>query len=302
MFEASGEQFALAHGEFAAVVTEVGATLRSLRFQGEPVIWEFPADGIDFAARGQVLAPWPNRLQDGSYLFGNLEGKAPLDEPEHHNAIHGLVRWLPWTLERRSANQASLSCVLHPQPAYPFRILLELDYELGDGGLAVTCAATNTGHDPAPFGLGFHPYLLAGTSGVDEAKVTLSARRRLLLDHRGLPEGEEAVQGSVFELDGRLLGALQLDDCYTGLEIGGDGRWHAFVDLEARLSEVWAEAPFAYAMCFTGDSLGAQDRRRAIAIEPMTCPPNALHTGKDLIELSPGERWQASWGIGASTR
>jgi len=299
----SGEQVALARGDLSAVVTEVGATLRSFRIRGEPVIWEFPEDEVASGGRGQVLAPWPNRLEDGSYRFEGTSGKAALDEPERSNAIHGLVRWMPWSLEERSGERAVLSCVVHPQPAYPFRIRLELDYSLGDEGLEVTCAATNTGRGVAPFGLGFHPYLLADPGGIDEAAIALVAARRLLLDHRGLPIGDESVTGSAFDLDGRPLRGLALDDCFTALAIGADGRWRARLEQESRRSELWADAVFAYAMCYTGDSLGnAADRRRAMAIEPMTCPPNALRTGVSLIELQPGEPWQASWGIACVPR
>ena len=177
MLPPSGEQIALNRGEWSAVVTEVGATLRSLSFRAQPVLWEFPRDEIDSGARGQVLAPWPNRLEDGTYHFGGKLGHAPIDEPEHNNAIHGLVRWLAWKLEERTSGRASLSCVIHPQPAYPFRVRVELDYELGGSGLEVTCRATNTGRDTAPFGLGFHPYFLGSAGGVDEAGLLLEARR-----------------------------------------------------------------------------------------------------------------------------
>ena len=298
----SGEQVALVRGDLSAVVTEVGATLRSFRVGGEPVIWEFPEDEIASGGRGQVLAPWPNRLEDGSYRFGEVSGKAALDEPERSNAIHGLVRWMPWSLEERSGDRAVLTCVVHPQPAYPFRIRLELDYSLGDEGLEVTCAATNTGRSVAPFGLGFHPYLLGDPEGIDEAGVVLVAARRLLLDDRGLPNGDEAVAGA-FDLDRRRLRGVALDDCYTDLAVGADGRWRARLELARRCSEVWADAAFAYAMCYTGDSLGnPADRRLAMAIEPMTCPPNALHTGVGVIELQPGEPWHASWGITTTPR
>jgi len=52
---------------------------------------------------------------------------------------------------------------------------------------------------------------------------------------------------------------------------------------------------------FTGDTLaGEQSRRSGLAVEPMTCPPNALATGQDLLVLEPGQAWSAPWGI--STR
>lgn len=287
----------LVHGDLRAVITEVGATLRSLRVRGEPVLWEFPVHEIASSGRGQVLAPWPNRLEDGWYRYGEVVGKAALDEPERSNAIHGLVRWLAWSLEERSTRRAVLSCVLQPQPAYPFRIRLELDYMLVDRGLEVTCEVTNTGAEPAPFGIGFHPYLVPSTTGIDDAEIHLVAARRLLLDERALPRGEEPVAGSAFDLDGRTLDSLRLDDCYTGLQRQSDGRWRALLNGPTRRLALWADPAFGYAMCFTGDSLDAGHRRGAIAIEPMTCPPNALRTGTDLIALMPGEPWKASWGI-----
>ena len=115
------------------MITEVGATLRSLRADSVPVIWEYPEGEISSGDRGQVLAPWPNRLEDGSYRFGDIVGQAALNEPERSNAIHGFVRWLPWSIEERSADRALLSCLILPQPAYPFRVRIDLDYTLGDG-------------------------------------------------------------------------------------------------------------------------------------------------------------------------
>jgi aldose 1-epimerase len=29
----------------------------------------------------------------------------------------------------------------------------------------------------------------------------------------------------------------------------------------------------------------------------MTCPPDALRSGVDLVRLEPGETWGAAWGI-----
>ncbi len=298
MLPPSGEQIMLVHGDFDAVVTEVGATLRCLRHRSVPVIWEFPESEIASGCRGQVLAPWPNRLEDGSYRSHGVVGRADINEPERSNAIHGFVRWLPWSIEERREDRAVLSCVVHPQPAYPFRIRIELDYLLSETGLEVACGVTNTGNGIAPFGLGFHPYLDAGKGGIDRAEIGLFAKRRLILDKRGLPIGDEPASGSAFDLGGRALWGLELDDCYTGLEIEQDGRWYAWLQANERRTVIWADAAFGCAMCYTGDTLGEEeDRRRAVAIEPMTCPPNALRTGEGVIELEEGEKWHASWGI-----
>ncbi len=62
--------------------------------------------------------------------------------------------------------------------------------------------------------------------------------------------------------------------------------------------ELWVDHAFRYLMVYTGDQVGESQRRRtAVAIEPMTCPPDAFRTGVDLIELEPGATWQGSWGL-----
>ena len=93
----SGRQFEIRHGDQHAVVTEVGATLRHYAVGGKPVIDGFDVDDMASGGRGQVLAPWPNRLGNGRYTFEGQAERVPLNEPERANAIHGLVRWLQWT-------------------------------------------------------------------------------------------------------------------------------------------------------------------------------------------------------------
>ena len=115
---ASGEQHVIAYRGQQAVVTEVGATLRTYAVDGGEMIDGFALDERASGPRGQVLAPWPNRLGDGRYAFGGHECQAPLDEPERGNAIHGLLRWLPWRLESRSESRVVMGGTLFPQPGY----------------------------------------------------------------------------------------------------------------------------------------------------------------------------------------
>ncbi len=98
-----------------------------------PLIDGFGANQWSPSGRGQVLAPWPNRLADGRYEFNGIRAQAALDEPERRNAIHGLVRWLPWTLQTRHQNQLSLRLQLHPTPGYPFSLLLGAGVPRGPG-------------------------------------------------------------------------------------------------------------------------------------------------------------------------
>jgi aldose 1-epimerase len=261
----------------------------------------YPEDAISPGGRGQVLAPWPNRLEDGVFKFGGLTARAALDEPSRSNAIHGLVRWLRWEIVERSPFSTRLGCRIAPQPGYPFALELSVGYELSADGLKVTSEAHCPGPTALPFGLGFHPYLTVGVAPIDTALLELPARTRLLLDERGLPAGSEPVAGTGYDFRAeRSIGGIVLDDCFADLEPSDSGV------VEVRLSApdgsqgtvLWAEPVFTHIMCYTGDSLGdAPSRRRAVAIEPMTCPPNALRSGAGVITIEPQASWSASWGV-----
>jgi len=250
--------------------------------------------------RGQVLAPWPNRLDGGRYTFEGRDGKAALNEPELQNAIHGLVRWLPWRTESKSADEVALSCVLHPQPGYPWQLDLQVGYRLEEDGLTVSMRARNVSDVPAPFGIGFHPYVTVGMP-IDQAILQIPATRYLLTDERELPTGSEPVAGSDRDFTRpRTIGSLRLDTGYTDLVRGADGRARAVLAAPdgGRRVSLWVDASFKYLMVYTGDTLGdTSRRRRAVAIEPMTCPPNSLRSGTDVLRIAPGAVAEGRWGL-----
>ncbi len=298
----TGQQWRIGHGDQDAVICEVGATLRSYRVGSNPVLDGFGSSEWSQSGRGQVLAPWPNRLADGRYTFNGTQGQAALNEPERHNAIHGLVRWLPWTLQSRHQNQLSLRLQLHPSPGYPFSLLLELSYRVGRDGLVVTTSAQSLQDSPVPFGLGFHPYLTAGPQTVDGAILQLPAHQTLDQDERGLPTGAlSPVAGTERDFTtSRYIGPTVLDTAFTDLDRGADGRAWVTLDVPGAASgaALWCDPGFGYLMVYTGDTLSEiPRRRRAVAVEPMTCPPNAFRTGADLLALEPGQEWSASWGL-----
>jgi aldose 1-epimerase len=297
---ATGDQWVIGHGHQRAVVTEVGATLRSFTVGDLPVVDGFGPDEWSHGGRGQVLAPWPNRLGDGRYSFGDVDAQAPLDEPARRNAIHGLVRWRTWRMISRAQNRVSMECELRPSPGYPFSLRLGVEYRLGRDGLSVNADAENIGHTDLPFGLGFHPYLTVGTGAVDPVRLTVPARTRLTTDDRGLPDGRCAVAGSEFDFRvGRPIGSTVLDTALTDLERDASGRVRVELDHPdgERGVTLWADERFRYVMVFTGDTLGPGERRRSIAVEPMNCPPDAFRSGDDVDVIRPGTRWTGSWGI-----
>ena len=295
----SGRQLELTYGDQRAVVVEVGGGLRAYTAGGADVLDGYAEDELSPSGRGQVLLPWPNRLEDGSYEFDGRQHQLPLDEPERRNAIHGLVRWSAWAAADVEPSRVAVEHTVHPRPGYPFRLEVRIEYELSDAGLAVRTTATNAGAEACPFGCGVHPYLTLGTPTVDRVLLRVPARSVLHCDERGLPTGEEPVEGSEFDFrEARPIGATRLDHAYAGLVRDEDGL--ARVELadpdERTAISLWADEAYRYLQVFTGDPL-PDVARHSLAVEPMTCPPNAFRTGVDLIRLERGESFTGVWGI-----
>jgi aldose 1-epimerase len=295
----TGEQIAIAAGDQQAVVVEVGGGLRSYTAGGRELIDGYKADEMSSSGRGQVLIPWPNRLQDGSYEFEARRHQLPLNEPERRNAIHGLVRWASWTVAEREPHRAVMKHVLYPQPGYPFALGISVEYALSDSGLRVRTTATNLGPDPCPYGSGAHPYLTLGTEPIDDLTLRVPGRSVLQSDERGLPVASESVEGTEYDFQQpRRIGSTRIDHAFTDLKRDQDGlAWVELRDPERGMQvSLWVDQSCPYLMIFTGDSL-PNFNRRSLAVEPMTCPPNAFRSGEDLVRLEPAASLTSTWGI-----
>jgi galactose mutarotase-like enzyme len=165
----------------------------------------------------------------------------------------------------------------------------------------VTVAALNQGDEPAPYGVGQHPYLTVGTELVDQALLTVPAEQWLRSDDRGTPVGIEPVAGSAYDFRApRAIGPGAIDTAFSRLDRDGSGQ--AVVRLahpsSAHGIDVWLGEGVDYVQVYTGDTLpDPARRRRGVAIEPMSCPPDALRSGTGLLRLEPGHGQALHWGI-----
>jgi aldose 1-epimerase len=295
----SGQQIEIAHADQQAVIVEVGAGLRTYTASGRELLDGYGVDEMSTSGRGQVLIPWPNRIRDGNYTFEGEPHQLPLNDVADRNAIHGLVRWAAWTVAEREPHRVVMQHLVHPRPGYPFSLLLAIDYRLSEDGLRVQTTATNRGPTPCPFGSGAHPYLTVGTETVDSAILSAPGRTVLRSDERGIPVGAEAVDDSDFDFRRpRPIGDARLDNAFTDLERDDDGL--ARVQLRdphgGGSLTLWVDETHPYLMLFTGDPL-PDVARRSLAVEPMTCPPDAFRSGVALIHLEPGRSFTTTWGI-----
>ena len=294
----TGQQWTIGRGPFEATVVEVGGGLRSLTLAGAPLVAGYGPDERCQSGRGQQLMPWPNRIRDGRYTWEGKAHQLPLTEVPKANASHGLVRWAIWELIELEPDSVTVGYRLYPQPGWDHPLDLRTTYVLDESGLVVTAAARNVGSSPAPFGYGAHPYLAIGSTPLHDVWVKVPAATWLRTDERGLPVGPESVEGTAVDLrQGRALGGTTLDTPFTDVQRDDDGMWRCEVatDTVGRLV-LWADAAFPWLQVFTGvveKGLGEP----GIAVEPMTCPPEAFNSGESLVTLGPGEEWTGTWGI-----
>lgn len=297
----SGRQLELRAGEYRATVVQGGGGLRALEHRGGQLLDGYRAEEPCGGGRGQLLVPWPNRVQGGRYEFAGETRQLAITEPERNCAIHGLARWSQWEIIEQTPERLSLHQRLYAQPGYPHLLDLSMRYSLDpDLGLQMELTASNAGASPAPYGLGMHPYLTVGTPTIDACELSLPASTWLPVDDHGIPSaGQLSVEGSPLDFrKARPIGATVIDTAFSSLERGPDGR--ATVTLRdpasGRCVSLWVDQSFGWIQAFTGDGL-ADRRREGLAIEPMTCPPNAFVSGEDLIVLAPQETHTARWGI-----
>ncbi len=296
----TGAQWTVRRGTDELVVVEFGGGIRTYTRGGVDVVAGFGADEMSVAGRGQQLIPWPNRLRDGKYAFAGTERQLALTEPAKHNASHGLVRWATWDLLDQTSSSITVGHRLHPQPGWSWVLELTTIYALGDDGLTVTTTAVNVSSEDAPFGYGAHPYLSIADTPVAEVELEVPADTYLETDpERQLPVSTHPVEGSAYDFrTSRPIGDLALDTPFTDLGRGPDGRWSVTLrGLATGEVSLWGDEAYAWTQIFTGRAFPHTEGTTGIAVEPMTCPPDAFNSGTDLVVLRPEQAHTGSWGI-----
>jgi aldose 1-epimerase len=291
-------EWTLSAGGWRCTVSPFGASLRRLWVESaaggaRDVLWGYSGSSSKRGGQGDVLMPWPGRIRGGRYSLGGVLHELPRNDKDGPNAIHGFLRSRLWEGDH-AGGVARFRTRIRPDdhPGYPFDVEVAVGYELLESGLACAFAARNAGDTAAPFGAGFHPYILAG-GRLDDLMVRVPASRVVEFDGL-LPTGRMPdVPPQLDFRAGRPLGGAVLNHCLTGLGPDPDG----FTRVRAGDVELWMDRGFPYLVLYTGDALGA-DARRALAVEPMTCATDAFNRPEwGLRLLEPGESMAGAWGV-----
>lgn len=290
----SGREITLAAGPYTATVLTVGAALGSLTHHGADLVLRSPVDEFSDAFLGKVLLPWPNRVAGGRYSWNGGVHQLPVNDVPNDAALHGLVAWTEWEVTDVQADAVTLSTFIAPRPGYEWPLEAMAIYRLDPHhGLTVGIEAVNVGRETAPYGVSVHPYVRLGDQGVDGLELALPAARVYATDAHLTPVASVLVAGTALDFRApRPIGAGVLDHAFTGLP---EGTWMIAVTDPASGRGVAITGDVGYAQVYTADALG----RAALAVEPMSCAPDAFNSGDGLIALAPGERHRFSCGLRA---
>ncbi|MFI6795781.1 aldose 1-epimerase family protein [Streptosporangium canum] len=291
-------QFTLRSGTMHAEISERAAALRVLRHGERDLVTSWQADGPIPYYSGTLLAPWPNRVADACYTFEGETHRLVANEEDRGTAIHGLVAEVDWEAVEWLAVEdehgfVRLAHTITPSPGYPFTVALQVLYSLSPDGLTTTLTAENLGDGPAPYGCGPHPWLLPGD--VEGYELHVPATKVLLVDDRLLPRSLEDVSGTPYDFTTeRTVGDTAVDHAFTGIVPDADGLARVRVSgPDGGVEMRWDAATLPWVQVCTGTGLG----HSGLAVEPMTCPPDAFNSGTDLIVLQPGDKIETSWTI-----
>ncbi|MBX9852529.1 MAG: aldose 1-epimerase [Cytophagaceae bacterium] len=292
-------------GEFASVIPGFSATINELGLYKKDKIFNVIDGSKNYNSlmsegravfKGSKLFPFPNRINNGDYIFEGKKYSLKKNFPSEGHAIHGLLLEAAFTINAKHASEkeASLELKYHykeKNTGYPFELDLTVIFMLTDEGLKCTTVAKNVSDKNIPVGDGWHPYFQTG-SKANDLTIKIPSECLVETDSRGIPT-EKTIHDPSF-IKGRQIADHHFDHCYILAEKNGISSIELY-DQEKNITLiVWQETgvkKYNYVQIYSPPS------RKCIAIEPMSCMPDAFNNKNGLIVLKPGEKINLSFGV-----
>lgn len=297
-------ELTLTRGNLRLVVSPYGASLRGLSRRDTPIITSYSGAQNKLGGQGDVLIPFPGRVREGRYTFEGQTYQMVKNDKETPNAIHGFLRTVIWDQDNVTENSATFSTAFDADahPGYPFPLRAEVTYTVTETGMTCAFVAQNTGTTDAPVAAGFHPYFTVGSGLINADTLHVPFGATLEYNDNLIPTGRVLpVPGTDFDFrQPRTVGDTIFNTCYLQPTRDSDGwtRIRLSDAADGRAVTVALDPSFNYVVLYSGDPLPASHRRRALAIEPMTCASDAFnHPDWGLAVLKPGEALSGTWKV-----
>ena len=290
-------------GEYLSVVPEFGGNLNELVLQkngklhsvidGDTALEILSVKNSNHY-QGAKLSPFPNRINKGKYQFNGLEYQLAINSLPH--AMHGLCWNMPFTIksEHITSDQAKLTLEADYRstyPGFPFPYHIEIEYILESNRITCTTRVTNTGKHSMPLGDGWHPYFTTGTK-INNIKLQLPKSKQLELSETLIPTGKYVAEDMF--TNPTLLNDIKLDYCFELEHKEGLAETRLIDEQQNVCIVIWQQTGkhgYNFIQAYT------PPHRNSIAIEPMSCAPDAFNNKNGLIILPPEESVEFCFGV-----
>ena len=264
------------------IFPNLGASLQELSSETVPII-----NGIQVSEKGiseyqnlkksALLFPFPGRIENGSYIHNQQSFQLEINETKHSNAIHGLIFDKPFEVESIETSAENAKVVISyisnkKLSGFPFKFRLIVTYLISNDSLKLSINVKNLGEESFPFGLGWHPYFKS--ENLANSYFSFSSEEQLVCDENQIPKtAKRNTLPQNFKLESRFF-----DDTFILLN-----KEVTFKTENYSLDMIFSETSEGFLQIFTPHD------RKSIAIEPMSCSPNAFNTHNGLKTLQPSE-------------
>jgi aldose 1-epimerase len=287
-------QLSSADGLWRAQISPVGASLVGL-WHGDVEVVASPYDEPLTALAGAVMAPWPNRLEDGIWKLGNREFAAAINDADGNNANHGLAFDKAFDIVTQTESLLRLETKIFDELAYPFEVLLTVTYALENDGLHISFAALNQAAEAAPFAFGLHPYFVSD----EDSELELNALTWIQKNSRNLPTHSSPIDSSSAAQQGRnRIAELNIDDCFTDLVANERGYFVTTISRpsSAVVVEIEQSRALKYLMLYKLQEV-EKKKRMLLAVEPQSSKANFLRNLEGETLLQPNQALEATCQI-----
>ena len=234
----------------------LGGCIAGLWLGDEPVVRSTPAATLTSSrlSGSYPLVPFSNRIGQATLQWQGTDMPLVRNNGDEPHAIHGVGWQRPWELLDSDGSYALLSYEHQPDSSWPFAFDCSQTLRLSASGLELTLALTSHSQEPAPAGLGWHPYFVKRP----RSRISFSASGRWEMGADKLPTVRKPARG----LDADCA-FLDVDHCYDG--------WDGVVHLRDEVMHVRLTSSLTRLVVFTNDT------RDYIAIEPVSHVNNAVN-------------------------
>ncbi len=211
----------------AVVLPERGSNLIRLRHKPRDVrILREPESAKEFKSKrfefGTPVLFFPNRIEDGSFVFEGRTYRFPITDAKTNCHMHGFLHDRVWKVDSTSAEgderaRIALSLAWGRRKdelgLFPHFCLFRLDFLLTEIGVRQEFSVENQGQAPMPMGFGYHTSFLTPKS--EDYVLEVPPGKEWLMNGRFFPTGELVERGvrtfSLNRTTGRIFRHFSLE-------------------------------------------------------------------------------------------